>query len=335
MPTWMISAAVAAVVAVIAVRVVLGYARRRLVDAINDRSSHTRPTPRGGGLGLVVGMFAGWGVGVAMGPGLTIATVVVALALAAIAAVGWIDDHGGVSARWRLLIQFLVVVALVAAVGVPTTVDLGWGGAAFPVWLVAPVLVVGGVWLVNLTNFMDGIDGIAAVQAAIGLGAQAALLSLAGADAAAVLPAATAAAAGGFLVWNRPPAAIFLGDVGSTVLGLVAAFGVVVGVGAGVPLEALLLPFLPFIADATATLGRRAWRRERLAEAHRSHLYQRLARHWGGHGPVTVVYGMLALLGAVGAWVSVHALLPPWTVTGSLLVLFMGLVVYGRRCAHD
>lgn len=322
-------AGLAGLVSAAATGLVLIYARRRLVDQVNDRSSHRVATPRGGGLGLTIGLLAAWLVATWSTADARVA--IAAGALSAIAALGWWDDHANLPARFRLLLQFLGAGAAVAAVGVPAQGSFAGWSTGVVAWLVWPIAVVGTVWLINLTNFMDGIDGIAGGQGLVaGVGAG---LLLAGttADARwAALGWACAGACAGFLIWNRPPARIFMGDVGSTALGLVFGLLVMAQLQAGLALDLALLPLLPFILDATGTLLRRAWRREALSQAHRSHLYQRLARHWGSHLPVTLVYTSLAALGVGGAIaVQRHALgamLPILCLIG----LFAGLSLYGR-----
>ncbi len=205
-----------------------------------------------------------------------------------IAVIGFMDDHGHIAARWRLLGHFIAAGWMLVWLGglAPLTifgwqVDLGWlGGLLAAVYL---------VWLLNLYNFMDGIDGIASVEAiTVCLGA-ALLYVLAGLHAFTALPLLLAAAVGGFLFWNFPPAKIFMGDAGSGFLGIVLG---------GLSLQAAWLsPTLfwcwlillgVFIVDATYTLIRRVMRGDRVYEAHRSHAYQFAAREYGRHLPVTL-----------------------------------------------
>jgi Fuc2NAc and GlcNAc transferase len=207
---------------------------------------------------------------------------------ALVAAVGFADDHVHLRRRWRLLAHFAAAAAIVASVGslprlivLEAPVDLGWAGL-----LVALLYVV---WLVNLTNFMDGIDGIAASEAiTVSLGG--ALLYVVSASPAAAwsAPLLLAAASLGFLRWNWPPARIFMGDVGSGFLGLMlAALSLRAGAAAPELLWAWLILLGVFIVDATMTLGRRSLRGERIYEAHRTHAYQRAALRVGNHRPVT------------------------------------------------
>ena len=272
------------------VRLVRSYALERLLDVPNERSSHAQPTPRGGGLAITVTHFVGlvvaavlgvlpWAVACVFGAGLVVAFV------------GFLDDHSHVSPRWRLLCHLLAVLWAVGWIGGLPPVDFGWGPANLGV-LGSALLVLYLVWFLNLFNFMDGIDGIAASQAIFMsvTGAMLACLHGAGADDALplmLLAAATAA----FLFWNWPPAKIFMGDVGSGYLGF--SLGVLgawtVGAGWLSPWVWLILGGA-FLADATVTLLRRVAARVAFAEAHRSHAYQRLSRRWQSHRPVTLTY---------------------------------------------
>jgi UDP-N-acetylmuramyl pentapeptide phosphotransferase/UDP-N-acetylglucosamine-1-phosphate transferase len=185
------------------------------------------------------------------------------------------------------------------------------------------------LWMTNLYNFMDGMDGLAASMAVFGFGTYAALGWRAGDAPFAATCLATAGAAAGFLLHNRPPARIFMGDLGAVVLGFLAAAYTLHAVRAGLfPLWLGALVFAPFIADATATLARRAWRREAVWRAHRTHLYQRAALAFGTrrtlagyvlwmaacaaaalgalHAPLAVQWAALA--GAVGTGAAMPAL---------------------------
>lgn len=270
--------------------------RLGLVQAPNHRSSHQVPTPAGGGIGIVIGVTV---AGLLAGfTGLVGWRWPLMLALALpLAAVGFLDDLRPVPVRLRLAIQLLSCGLLLALSG-------AWQ-ALGPFGFL--VLLVAGVWWVNLFNFMDGIDGLAASQALFMSLAAGLLWWLFGdgawglvprstseggvADLAGILSSASVAAAcAGFLCLNWPPARVFMGDVGSTWLGFVL-FGLAVeGVGeAGLhPASWLVLGAL-FGTDATVTLLRRLLHGERWAEAHRSHAYQRLARRFGAHRPVTLL----------------------------------------------
>lgn len=292
----------AGVVSIAATFAVMSYARRRLIDLPNARSSHVLPTPRGGGVGIVIGLLAGWLPILIAAPAWDQVALVVAVVL--MSSIGFWDDHVQLPARVRLLVQAVSVAIVLVALcfsPIPATVFVYGLNLPAVTWQVIPFALLGAVWIVNLTNFMDGIDGIAASQAAIALGIFAWWLTRMS-DPMAGAFAAAAAAAAGFLVWNWPPARIFMGDVGSTTLGLLVACAMLRLVQAGVAVEIVLMPYLPFVLDATGTLIRRAVHRERLSAAHRSHFYQRSAQVFG-HRRVTLAYSGAGALGAaIAEW---------------------------------
>ena len=211
-----------------------------------------------------------------------------------VALVGFLDDHRHVDARWRLLTHFCAAAWAIAWLGGLPPLDL-WSAPVSLGWPGHILAAVYLVWLLNLYNFMDGIDGIAGLEAVtVGLSATALYYSNAPGDPAWTLPALLALATLGFLLWNWPPAKIFMGDVGSGFLGMM--FGIMsiqaAWLGAQwLPIWLILLAV--FIVDATVTLMRRLHRRERLHEAHRSHAYQYAARRAGTHRPVTLAVGAI------------------------------------------
>lgn len=286
---------ISALVAVAAVYGSLLYARRvALLDHPGARSSHAAPTPRGGGLGLLVGITA---VAVMAPVRAALATApqawLAAGAVALVAAIGWIDDHRSLSAAPRIAVH--VVAGVLIGIATAVTIRGRAGFALAPIAAIATLTGAVTVAAVNVVNFMDGIDGLIAATAAI-FGVTGALIGTEiGASVAQVaLPLALAGAAAGFLVWNWSPARIFMGDVGSGALG--ALFVTVAVALADRPSTLLLLalPLAPLIVDATWTLVLRARRGERLSDAHRVHLYQRLAAK-RSHAPVAAAYAMVAL----------------------------------------
>jgi len=283
-----------------------------IVDRPNSRSSHTVPTPRGGGAAIAVSWFLALGWLVVSG----LLDTWVGLALlaggGAIALIGWLDDRRHLSAGIRAGVHLAAAAWAVWCLGGLPSFNVGTGVVPLG-WMGGALAVVGIAWLTNLYNFMDGIDGLAAGEAvSVGL-VGGGLLAFAGADGMALAALSLAAAAGGFLVFNWPPAKIFMGDVGSGLLGY--AFGVLALASerAGVvPLIVWMMLLAVFIVDATATLIRRVVNGERWFEAHRSHAYQRAVQAGYSHRDVTVaVMGLNALLAvaATGAWL-IPALLP-------------------------
>jgi Fuc2NAc and GlcNAc transferase len=269
---------------------------RSMMDMPNERSSHHVPTPRGGGLSIVVAFIAGTLVLAGMGCVPRSTAFAIAGAGAIVAMVGFLDDHLPVAAGWRLIAHFAAAIWALAWLGglppIPllgASIDLGWTGQ-----LLAAVALV---WLLNLYNFMDGIDGIAGVEA-ITVCAGAVLLDVwyALTPTEWALPSVLAAAVLGFLVWNFPSAKIFMGDSGSGFLGLM--LGTLAIQAAGVSpnwLWSWIILLGVFVVDATLTLLRRLHRREKVFEAHRSHAYQRAALRAGTHTPVTLAVGAINL----------------------------------------
>jgi UDP-N-acetylmuramyl pentapeptide phosphotransferase/UDP-N-acetylglucosamine-1-phosphate transferase len=260
--------------------------RRALFDVPNERSSHTVPTPRGGGIAVIGAVLLAWsGLAIAGRAPPRIGAVV--LGAAVLAAVSWLDDLRGVSPALRLVAQAAAVAIGFLALPAGSGLMGAWASA----WLgLAPVLAALGLawlWFVNLFNFMDGIDGLAGSEAvAIGGGlALCAGIGGGGDPQRAALAAAVAGAAAGFLVWNWSPAHIFLGDVGSAPLGYLLGFLLLDFAVHGRWQTALILP-LYFLADATITLARRGLRGERIWLAHRQHFYQCAVRHGCTHAAV-------------------------------------------------
>lgn len=261
---------------------------RQLVDQPGERRSHAVATPRGGGIAIVLAAFVALVALMARAPMWVPQLALVSVGLLAIALVGWTDDHRPLSPWLRLgvhaVASTLLAVAVVAGGGGPLQ-----AGFAF-------ALALG---LVNVWNFMDGIDGLAASQAML---AAACLALASGSGLAWWLGWAVAAACAGFLPYNFPRARIFLGDVGSGALGYLLAVIIAFGFEAAPRQAWILLPLSPFLLDAALTLGARMVRGERWWTPHVQHLYQRLARGWQGHPRVTVAYAAYLVLAAVLMW---------------------------------
>ena len=293
---------------------VLRYALARdLLDHPNERSSHVAPTPRGGGLALVGAFLAGLAVLHALGTVNEMLLAALGAGGLAVALVGFIDDHGGLSARTRLMVHFAAVAwALYWLCGMPPLPVGGGYVLDGPAWTAVGAVAL--VWLLNLYNFMDGIDAIAGAEAVcVALGT-----ALLGGSPAWLL---LAAAAGGFLVLNWPPARIFMGDVGSGFLGF--ALGVLAVDAAAweqVPLASSAILLGVFLVDATVTLFRRWLRGERLSQAHRSHAYQHAARRYGGHRPVVVAVIAIDVLWLL-PWAAAAQAWPQWGLAAVVAAL--------------
>ncbi len=298
------------------------------LDYPSERSLHEQPTPRGGGLAIALGVLTAVS-GILLLHGGSDELAWLALAALVILAISFVDDRSHVHPGIRIAVHFVVAALLIRGGLGLDHLDLPGLRVPFPGVVGVPLTALYVVWMVNLYNFMDGMDGFAGGMALIGFASFAVLAGFAGHYPIMMIGVGTAAAAGGFLIFNFPPARIFMGDVGSSLLGLLAAglslwaekddvFAIWVGV----------LIFSPFIVDATVTLVRRLVRGERVWEAHKSHFYQRLVQlGWGHRQTVTREYALMLacavsalatpMLSAAQRW----ALLSAWIVVYTTLVL--------------
>jgi len=275
-----------------------------LVDVPNERSSHKRPTPRGGGLGILLVLFLGAAASACiLGTGGLDPLAVAALAFAVIvlAILGFSDDRTDVRPAVKALVQIPAALLVVLAVGAIDEVALPGLGSVPLGFLAVPLSIFWLVGFSNAYNFMDGIDGIAGLHAGIAAMFLGAAAAMAGGDGVAWLAVPLSGACVAFLSVNWPPAQVFMGDVGSLPVGfLLAALGVL-GARAGVPFVTSFLILGPFLYDTMFTIVRRVLGRENLAEAHRSHLYQRLVILGLSQRRVTLLYGAWTLLtGSLG-----------------------------------
>ena len=299
-----------------------------ILDHPNERSSHARPTPRGGGIAVMAVILLGW-LALALLDFTPMRLIWPLLGLSfGLALVSWADDLRGLSPLPRFAAQFAAVVIAL------TTVPLGpLFPGPLPLWLAYGGAALAWLWFVNLFNFMDGIDGIASVETmAIAIGAALVATSLGLLDGTPWLAAVVAGAALGFLPWNRPPARIFLGDVGSVPLGFVLGWLLLSLAAHGAWAAALILPAY-FLADATFTLLRRALAGEKPWQAHRQHFYQQAIRKGASHGRVSasVAVANLALLAC--AFISLHSLGAAIAALGVSVVIVLALLWYLRRGA--
>jgi Fuc2NAc and GlcNAc transferase len=292
---------------------------RQIIDTPNERSSHDRPVPRGGGVAIAVAFFVAliW-----MWFREWVTTELAAALIGGGALVSWIgfmDDRKGVPAARRFLVH--VVSASWAVFWLPGAELAGMG-------ILGPVVaIIGIVWWINLYNFMDGIDGIAGGQALSVATFAGALLYLGGDRGLALLSFVLAGSAVGFLFYNWPPARIFMGDVGSGFLGFTFAVLALASDKSGaLPLIYWVALSGVFVFDATVTLIRRMLRREPFWSAHRNHAYQRLVTSAHGHLPVTV--GVLVLNSALALVVYLAVNFRQWAGVGLLAALLILLSAY-------
>ncbi|HUQ19472.1 MAG TPA: glycosyltransferase family 4 protein [Gemmatimonadaceae bacterium] len=312
------------------------YALDRLLDIPNERSSHSSPTPRGGGLAIAVTTIGGiilaamwkwisWDLGIALAGGGTM-----------IAAVGWIDDHRDLPALTRFAVQFVSAGWAMFWLGGLKSLSVGF--AQLPLGLVGTILgIIGIVWAINLYNFVDGIDGLAAGEA-ISTGVIGGLLLIkTGNTGLAMVALLIAAANAGFLPLNWAPAKLFMGDVGSGLLGYLFAVLAVASENVhGVPLLLWVLLLGAFVFDATVTLCRRIAHGERWYHAHHSHAYQRMVQAGKSHATVSsmiLAINMVLAALAIVAWL-LPTLFLAALVAGAILLSIIYISVERIRPMH-
>jgi len=312
--------------------------RGNVIDIPNQRSSHTQPTPRGGGLAIDAVVLLAW-IGYILlrlpsqewTPRLVLAGGAILIAL-----VSWLDDLYSLSNSIRFAAHILAAIAVMCFMRSWKDIELPLlGPVPLQSALLYPLTLL---WIVGLTsayNFMDGIDGIAGLQAVAAGLSWSVLAWQSGRIDIAVLSLLIAGGAIGFLGHNWPPARIFMGDVGSTVLGF--SFAVIPllfnsGSTRVDPLTAIL-PVWPFVFDTTFTFFRRLGRGENVFASHRSHLYQRLTIAGWSHRTVSLLYFALALAGAALAWVWNNRLpvAPAVLLALPLMCLALWLLVIGQE----
>lgn len=282
-------------------------ARTLVLDRPNQRSLHQQPVPRTGGLVIVAVTLAGW-----LWLDAPVYAIVI-LAVLTLCALSFLDDMRPLPVWLRLPAHLAAGAAVIAALAPSLPVLLWIGG----------ILAIG--WMINLYNFMDGADGLAGGMAVLGFFFYGCAAWGAGDAAFAEANWVVSAAAAGFLLFNFHPARIFMGDSGSVPLGLLAAaFGMQGWVEHEWPLWFPLLMFSPFIVDATVTLVRRLWQRERVWQAHRQHYYQRLVRlGWGHRATALAEYALMAVCGVAGVYALDADRNTQTVILGSVAMLYM------------
>jgi Fuc2NAc and GlcNAc transferase len=292
--------------------------RWQILDTPNDRSSHQRPTPHGGGVPLLLAFVAGLMLAVLWRGAWEGGFITLAVAAIILMLLGVIDDLRGLSVRLRFavygLLCLVVAVLLLSPVLSHELADSILLGGVLVVLAAVAML-----WSLNLYNFMDGIDGIAATQCIVACSSAALLSWEAGRGGGYALFCLLLAASHlGFLVWNWPPARLFMGDAGSVPTGFLLAGLALLGAVQGQlnPLCWLVL-LAAFITDASWTLIWRIVSGQAFTQSHRLHAYQRLSRHWGSHLRVDVLLLALSVLWLIPlAWA-----VQIWPKYGFLLVI--------------
>lgn len=306
--------------------------RWSILDQVNPRSLHVVPVPRTGGVALLLGiLFAAalvvWGENSAL-PMLSLLLIIFAFAI--VGGISLLDDIRSLGVVSRLAGQLVAALLLMAA-GLYVN-DFAFGNWSFQPGTVTGVVVgiLFTVWLINLYNFMDGMDGLAAGMGVFGFGTFALLGVSAGHIGFAQFNGGIAAACFGFLLLNFPPARIFMGDLGSTSLGFLAALMSLWANREGVfPLWVGLVVFSPFVVDATWTLARRLLHCNRPWQAHRDHFYQRLVLGgWSQRKVLGGEYGLMAICALFAlALECSDAVAVKCALLGGLAVIYLGLIV--------
>ncbi|MBD1555170.1 MraY family glycosyltransferase [Pseudomonas typographi] len=317
-------------ISVVGVWLVKKYASATMMlDTPNERSSHSVPTPRGGGVAVVLAFVCGIAIATYGGKIELHNAIILSAASLLVALVGFFDDRRGVSISVRLGCHVIAAGILLASADIPRhitfmdhTIEIGMVGL--------PIAALFVIWSLNLYNFMDGIDGIAACQA-ITVGLSMVTIGIMGGDQNLVqVFTILGASCAGFLLWNYPPAKIFLGDVGSGFIGFVMAATVIIAD------KKYFLPFLIFMAifilDASCTLLCRVWTGHAPVVAHREHIYQRAARNFGAHGPVVIYIFLfnIIVLFPLGTYAFVRPSYSGFILVGTYAWL-LSFFVWGRR----
>ena len=262
--------------------------KKNIIDNPNERSSHTVPTPRGGGVSIVITfLLVLVGLMISHQLQLTTGLILVAAGLG-VAVLGFLDDHGHINSMLRLAIHFLIAIGAVSFLGGFSDVTL-FNGSLHLGWFANIIAILFLVWLLNLYNFMDGINGIASVEAITTLLSLAFIYLLLDTQLSSELLFIFAASVFGFVLWNFPKARIFMGDAGSGFLGLILGILALISLKTDPALFcAWIICLGVFIVDATFTLIRRVINGHKMYDAHRSHAYQYASRKYNSHTTVTI-----------------------------------------------
>lgn len=308
--------------------------RREVLDVPNERSSHSRPTPRGGGLAIAIITLAGlWFIAWCHAAEPRLPLLAYTFGAALVVVVGWLDDVRSLPRSVRFAAHSLAALLVMGGIGYGNIADALLFGQVRLGWLGLPIIFLWVVGLTNAYNFMDGIDGIAGGQAVVASLGWALIGWASGLPLLSNLGLLLAASSFGFLGHNWPPARIFMGDVGSGFLGYTFA---VLPLMRPERAPSLILSgiFLlwPFLFDSVFTFLRRLGRGENVFAAHRSHVYQRLVIAGCSHGFVTLLYVGLALVGGVLSYMCVRGVRGAYAlITLPVPLLFVGLWLYVVR----
>lgn len=309
------------------------------IDHPNERSLHSEPTPRSGGVAIIasilIGLMVAW-LGFAFVPqskGISLklfapASLWIVGSIALVTIVSFLDDRKGLSVGLRFVAQTIAAMIVVWGVGLTlSSISIPGIKTVMLGWIAVPASIVFLLWMTNLYNFMDGMDGFAGGMTTVGFGFLAYFGWRAGHPFMFLATTVVAMSALGFLFHNFPPARIFMGDVGSIPLGFTCGTFMLLGLRDGLfDFWVPILIFSPFILDATVTVLRRAWRRERIWEAHREHYYQRLVLSgWSHRQTVMAEYALMVCCGCLA--MLYHDVRDGWrlAILGTWILMFVGL----------
>lgn len=335
--TTLISIVVAFFVSVTLSRYICNPASRlHVLDHPNERSLHVYPVPRTGGVAILTGMFLGFAI-LCIGQGCSKTLLILSLPTAVLATLSYLDDRYNLSVKIRLVGQLICVVFIVSNGLILPLITLPGMTWEWPFWFGVGVSIIFLMWMINLYNFMDGMDGIAGGMTVIGFSSFAILGYLSGHTLFFSTSLIIVAATFGFLIFNYPPARIFLGDTGSASLGLLAGGLSLWGTLENIfPLWIALLIFSPFIIDATVTLFKRLIRGEKIWEAHKSHYYQRLIeKGWGHKRTVSLEYGIMMICSLTA--ILMNSLSPSiqWIIFCLIIMMYLILGYYIDTLVND
>ncbi|MEX2353437.1 MAG: glycosyltransferase family 4 protein, partial [Gammaproteobacteria bacterium] len=296
------------------------------------RSLHAEPTPRGGGLSIVIlvlsSTFILWLLELLPAPDL----LAIGVGGLLVAVTGWLDDHYDVPALWR------AIAYLGASVWAVYWVMVSDLSANLMLYVLSGIAVIAIAWLTNLYNFMDGSDGLAAGQAIFTGMVVAVLLSMSDQTGLSILLLVLAGASSGFLIWNRPPAKIFMGDAGSCLVGFMFAVTAMITATQGsISLAVWLILLAVFICDASLTLLKRILNRERWYQAHRSHAYQLTVQYGFSHKQLLAAFLLLNIILLIPSALMAYFWSGwQWWVASGIYILMSGLWIYIQlNCSQE
>ncbi len=310
-----------------------------MLDHPNDRTLHHMPTPRNGGLAIVtsvvISLLAAASVVAILRPsvpvlpkGLASGSLWIVASMLLVFVISFIDDWIGLPASLRFAIQTAAALIIIGGVGLTlSSIPIPGGQNIQLGWMAGPVSAIFLLWMANLYNFMDGMDGFAGGMTAIGFGFLAYFGWEAGSPVMLMIATFVAMSALGFLVHNFPPARIFMGDAGSITVGFLGGALILLGVRDGMfDFWVPIILFSPFILDATVTLIRRALRFEKLWEAHREHYYQRVVLSgWSHRRTVFAEYAIMVLCGGLAILYQNATDGKRWVILATWLMMFLSI----------